>query len=525
PPAAVARPSSTAAHGVSFVEPPKPGCGGDESDEGEAAALLAWSTEAVPRARHLPMSARQRQSLRVRAEQQPLSEPSFMREPQPMQRSMTTRPQTRSDYAEEEAAVLQLECKPEFKEAQKRSDHDPKDSRFTLLHFVAMLGHVTLGEAVLEPVEEHKRFARIARCLIRRHKEDLFVKDKYGCTPLQLAAACGNSKLVDELLAPYGMHTNGKALVEAGTLEGKYLNNQDAQMRFTALHGAVSRAQHETVVLLLRYGANPEVMDVTRKTAFKVAPSLEALQQLLQQLVKVENEVPTLVIVQLMAEVLEQEEAAAAKEAKAKAAATVGSAAASVTPPRHSVILVRATIQDFFAGLYANGEELYTIIVEYLMTAVRFNHYRLTELMVDLVLEGCLKVLQYDKEKPCWQWAEMLEPLVAAYPPAFHRLLSGLKEWSDEDVRGFVQVLVPIVPDDILTHQQSSVQPRHAGDALQTSMPHLTKAASGALTDGSRRVVDSTAARVKLYQHLVLGLKKGIGAEDAVMVAQAVDAR
>ncbi|PNG70140.1 hypothetical protein TSOC_015411 [Tetrabaena socialis] len=65
-------------------------------------------------------------------------------------------------------------------------------------------------------------------------------------------------------------------------------------MRFTALHGAVSRAQHETVVLLLRYGANPEVMDVTRKTAFKVAPSLEALQQLLQQLVKVENEVPAL---------------------------------------------------------------------------------------------------------------------------------------------------------------------------------------------------------------------------------------
>ncbi|PNH07516.1 hypothetical protein TSOC_006025 [Tetrabaena socialis] len=195
-----------------------------------------------------------------------------------------------------------------------------QDPCFRLLHFLAMLGHATLEEA-LEEARIHsvklQHFARLARCHLQQPQQQAMdavkAEDKvwanYGCTPLQLAAACGNLGMVEALLEPFRLHNR-----EVATL----INHTDLHIRFSALHGAVSQGQHEVALLLLQLGADPEAEDETRKTAFQVAPSHAVLRELLQLALQPVEGLQMRVTVHLMAEVLEgqraEAEAATARE-------------------------------------------------------------------------------------------------------------------------------------------------------------------------------------------------------------------
>ncbi|KAG2441795.1 hypothetical protein HXX76_003407 [Chlamydomonas incerta] len=435
-----------------------------------------------------------------------------------------------------------------------------EDPSFTLLHWVAMLGHDILEGALRAGKEPQARFTRLARLLIQHRKHEVFVTDMYGCTPLQLAAAIGNRDMVEALLQPYQLQAYGRRVLDAAAHGSDYVNHQDSQMNFSALHGAVSHSEHAVVVLLLKHGANPQVLDVTRKSVFKVAPSLVSLQELLRLMVHHYEEVPMSVIVQLMAEVMEQQlkepqgggggggggqqaaakpAAAAAPAAKTSSGAAPGAAAgtgattsgaakdsgpaspgpgregkgqgqeskdpknrvkgnwlraakaagfldkvaakaAAPSQQRFNFLAIAgemvgavqsadigATIRRFFSRLYEKAK--YDTIVDYVIAAIEGNHYKLTEIMIDLVCNQCPEVLKSP------QWQATMEPLVSSFPTLFHRLLSKLQascrggagrggagrrgaarggagrrgaawgrgDMKDSDVRGFVHCLRP----------------------------------------------------------------------------------
>ncbi|KAG2451760.1 hypothetical protein HYH02_003539 [Chlamydomonas schloesseri] len=440
--------------------------------------------------------------------------------------SMVLSPSTSDDMELDALAVDPgfLQCKQE-------------DPSFTLLHWVAMLGHPILDGALRAGKEPHARFTRLARLLIQHRKHEVFVTDMYGCTPLQLAAATGNRDMVEALLAPYRLAADGRRVLDAAAHGSDYLNHQDSQMNFSALHGAVSHSEHAVVVELLKHGANPQVLDVTRKSVFKVAPSLVSLQELLRLMVHHYEDVPMSVIVQLMAEVMEQQlkeppagggggpaaagrglqaakpaaaapaqvprqgskiasgpvassgststtTAAAASGAAgkdsvpgspgpgareggkgpggkervrgnwmraAKAAGFLDKVAAKAAAPsqqRFNFLAIAgemvgavqsadigATIRRFFSRLYDKAK--YDTIVDYVIAAIEGNHYKLTEMMIDLVCNQCPEVLKSP------QWQATMEPLVSAFPTLFHRLLTKLQDMKDSDVRGFVHCLRP----------------------------------------------------------------------------------
>ncbi len=55
----------------------------------------------------------------------------------------------------------------------------PQDPKFTRLHYLALLGHGTLSEALASSCPEtHRRFARLARSLVEKHEHSVFVVDK-----------------------------------------------------------------------------------------------------------------------------------------------------------------------------------------------------------------------------------------------------------------------------------------------------------------------------------------------------------
>ncbi|KXZ52520.1 hypothetical protein GPECTOR_9g564 [Gonium pectorale] len=416
---------------------------------------------------------------------------------------------SRVQEMDEHDQVHRLSYSPEFT-AEKQ-----KDPSFTLLHFVAMLGTGTLAEALDVKAREPdamQRFTRYMRHLITRD-DNVFVTDKYGCTPLQLAAALGNKIMVAALLEPYGPPASSsfKGLERCSGEYGefhKYINHQDGQtriyfpstkVRFSALHGAVSHGEAEVVIQLLRNGAEPQVMDVNRKTAFRVAPSLASLQDLLWQILQNDEGIEMLIVVELMAEVLEQQSWQAAKAAQAESAAPSGASAPPASAPSaasHSSHTSRAgpaadlpaapatplvtgagppvavpsavlggfggrngwaakvvaqlrktpdlptdaerrlggvasavlgrqiadvgvTIRRFFRKLYK--ARCYLDMSRYLEAAVRTNHFKLTEMMIDLLCDECPAVLR----EPEFQGT--LDPLVSSFPPLFHRLLFKLQ--------------------------------------------------------------------------------------------------
>lgn len=207
---------------------------------------------------------------------------------------------------EEQADAEKLRQSAAFLEEQQR------DPGFTLLHYVALLGHTTLAPALLVATPHNMgRFTRIASYLVRTGHE-VFVQDKYGCIPLQLAAATGNGHMINVLLSPFDELTGVPR--DDKLTRNQFLNHQDSQIRFTALHAALNHGQHKVAVLLLQHGANPQLLDITRYNAFQVAPNLEALQDLLHLVVQHEDVVPTPAVAQLMIEVIGKQEQRAKTE-------------------------------------------------------------------------------------------------------------------------------------------------------------------------------------------------------------------
>ncbi|PNH02292.1 hypothetical protein TSOC_011740, partial [Tetrabaena socialis] len=240
-------------------------------------------------------------------------------EPEPAPPSMLPQAHS-SDYLEEIAEIQQLLASQAFRTAQE------EDPAFTILHYVALLGRTTLAEAIERSTGDvMRRFARMARYLVRRGHE-VYVIDKYGCIPLQIAVSCGSTEMVSALLEPF----DGVSSRQELRRRAEYLNHQDTQpsmtmhpgrqpaarrpvaalhwrvaaarqappaaaarlvqrfgsaagatsgpaaalltalqIRFTALHGAVSRGQHGTAILLLEAGGNPQILDITRSNAFQ----------------------------------------------------------------------------------------------------------------------------------------------------------------------------------------------------------------------------------------------------------------
>ncbi|GLC45472.1 hypothetical protein PLESTB_000317700 [Pleodorina starrii] len=452
-----------------------------------------------------------------------------------------------TDYVYEEKELERLSQSSDFL-AETR-----KDPSFTLLHFVAMLGHKRLAEALpAEMISRHHHFARLARCLITRRNAEVFVKDKYGCTPLQLAAACGNTEMVRVLLEPYEFESTGKEVLPQGFHGYDYLNHQDSQINFSALHGAVSHDAHDAVILLLKTGANPQALDVTKKTAFEVAPTLVSLQELLRLAVQREGEVPRSVIVQLMAVVLDkqlkeggtnqqqqqqqpQQPQQQQQQSGAAAAAAGGGGqggggggaslqdaksqrsfkaqqrwskaarfamSASQAPEEPSQRFTCAIIETI--GHMQNADvgstikrhfgklyeaKRYDVLVEYVKLAIYANHVKLTEAMIDRIANDCPEVFGSP------HWPETLEPLVSTYPTLFHRLLFKLQDMRDEDVRGFVRCLSPDrLQEGADRRPQSSV-----------GIAGISQRGGGMGGDRAHAV-----DRVKLliYQQLVEGLKK-----------------
>ncbi|GIL50181.1 hypothetical protein Vafri_6307 [Volvox africanus] len=422
-----------------------------------------------------------------------------------------------------------------------------QDPGFTLLHYVAMLGHTTLAEAIADATpEEMHRFAALARYLVKRN-HDVFVADKYGCIPLQLAASVGNKEMVNALLEPY------ESTIVRKVKRNEYLNHQDTQIRFTALHGALNHGQHEVAVLLLEHGANPQILDITRNNAFQVVPTLEALQELLRLVVLHEEAVPTPAIAQLMIEVIKQQEArekkdkadrlkAAAAAAEAAAAARLNSAdedgkskldwakaltATNMDYTQRMLFVainklvssvshgpgadseasqseaaaaraaeaggeVGAMIKRLFKELYSKGEDKHNELWEYVQSAVDYNNYKLTKMMLDIISADCPRALA-----SC-NWEATMGPLIACFPDLFHNLLAKLQDMSDYDVVGFVKSLrlnSPLAP----VNSMGSVFASATGKGF--GRPSLSLARS--VGKGS-----AAQGKILIYQQLVEGLKQ-----------------
>ncbi|EFJ44379.1 hypothetical protein VOLCADRAFT_118752 [Volvox carteri f. nagariensis] len=339
-----------------------------------------------------------------------------------------------------------------------------------------MLGHTTVAEAMANATPEAmRRFANLARYLVKRN-HDVFVADKYGCIPLQLAASTGNMEMVLALLEPY------ESTLVRKVKRNEYLNHQDTQIRFTALHGALNHGQHEVAVLLLEHGANPQILDITRMNAFQVVPTLEALQELLRLVVLHEEAVPTPAIAQLMIEVIKQQEArdkkekadrvkaaaAAAEAARLTAADDEGKgkmdwakamgAAANMDYTQRMIFVainklvssvshgsagdaegihhseaamaraaaeaggeVGAIVKRLFTELYSKGEDKHNELWEYVQAAVDYNNYKLTKMMLDTISADCPRALA-----SC-NWEATMGPLIACFPDLFHNLLAKLQ--------------------------------------------------------------------------------------------------
>ncbi|KAG2492902.1 hypothetical protein HYH03_008816 [Edaphochlamys debaryana] len=450
-----------------------------------------------------------------------------------------------SEYLEEIAEIQQLS------EAEDYLSMREEDPGFTLLHYVSMLGHTTLAGAINSATQENMaHYARIARYLVRRGHE-VYVVDKYGCIPLQIAAAYGNTELVNVLLEPFDAVVGRKETKK----RSDYLNHQDTQIRFTALHGALNHGQHEVAVLLLEQAANPQILDITRSNAFQVAPSLEALQELLRLVVQHEDVVPTPAIAQLMIEVIKQQEAREKKEkaerAKAQAAADAargkedeeskakaewakalstsnmdytqrmlfvainqlvhkassgpgeGADAAEREAAARAAAEaggeVGAIIKRLFKELYAKGEGKHNELWEYVQAAVDYNNYKLTKIMLDLITSDCPRALA-----SC-NWEATMGPLIACFPDLFHVLLAKLQDMSDADVIGFVQSLRPT--------SLHSVSSNATGNAYTSfaSMAYLSSGPSGVKSSPSTARGAKGAAhqgKILIYQQLVEGLKQ-----------------
>ncbi|KAG2451828.1 hypothetical protein HYH02_003604 [Chlamydomonas schloesseri] len=430
-----------------------------------------------------------------------------------------------------------------------------------------MLGHTNLADAIqAATLATMHRFSRIARFLVRRNN-DVYVVDKYGCIPLQCAAAYGNLEMVEVLLEPYDNPVNRKDTNK----RNEYLNHQDTQIRFTALHGALLHGQHEVAVLLLEAGANPQILDITRNNAFQVAPSLESLQELLRLVVQHEDEVPTPAIAQLMIEVIKQQEAREKKEkadrAKAAAAAeatrsgkeddenrakqewakalsssnmdytqrmlfvainqlvnkvsmgpggegagTEGGDAAAAVRNAEAGGEVGAIIKRLFKELYIKGEGKYGDLWEYLQAAVSYNNYKLSKIMLDLICAECPRALA-----SC-NWEATMGPLIACFPDLFHTLLCKLQDMSDSEVVGFVQSLRPASLHSVSSNAYASVS---AMTYMSTTTGHPPVGAGGgggvgapsgilgrpslSLARGAKGAAHQ--GKILIYQQLVEGLK------------------
>ncbi|GIL50318.1 hypothetical protein Vafri_6445 [Volvox africanus] len=404
-----------------------------------------------------------------------------------------------SDFVDEDAELQRLSESPGFK-----AEHDA-DPRFTMLHFVALMGHGTLADALAASRRTHHRFARLAECLVKKKSQEVFVTDKYGCTPLQLAAACGNTDMVKVLAAPYDFPGTSEHVLPSTDSRYAYLNHQDRQIRFSALHGAVLHGQHEVVIQLLRHGANPQVLDNTRLTAFKVAPSMASLQKLLRLVLRYADEVPRAVIVELMAEILAVQGEFQAAFLWTKAGKYVSARPVEEGIERFSTVAVElmgggpstdvsATIKRFFKQLCR--EDRSSVILDYLLTSIKENHGRLAEVMIDLICTDCPHVLLAPR------WHETLEPLVTSFPALFHRLLHNLQDMHDEDVRGFVRGFVRCLnPSKFWDPSNGGVEMILLSQRLD-SIARTGGAGGGMGTHAVDRV------KLLIYQQLVEGLKK-----------------
>ncbi len=64
-----------------------------------------------------------------------------------------------------------------------------------------------------------------------KERESLTYVSQYGCTPLQLAATCGNLEMVEALLAPCDLPSTSDRVLPATDSRYAYLNHQDMQVR------------------------------------------------------------------------------------------------------------------------------------------------------------------------------------------------------------------------------------------------------------------------------------------------------
>jgi hypothetical protein len=65
---------------------------------------------------------------------------------------------------------------------------------------------------------------------------------QYGCTPLQLAAACGNLEMVEDLLWPYELIINSDRVLLSNDFGYEYLNHRDMQVLHAAPAAAIAMA-------------------------------------------------------------------------------------------------------------------------------------------------------------------------------------------------------------------------------------------------------------------------------------------
>ncbi|PNH09090.1 hypothetical protein TSOC_004306 [Tetrabaena socialis] len=335
-------------------------------------------------------------------------------------------PQYESGNLDNKAELDHLEGSAGFIAEQQQ------DPSFKLLHFLAMLGHVTLEEALEQAGRQQQQQA----------VDMVKAKDTYGCTPLQLAAACGNLSMVKALLEPFGLHDRelvrpglyDRDLIKPGTVAHTLINDRDAQVSFTALHGAISQGQFEVALLLLQLGADPQAKDKTlkKRTAFEL-----------------------LVTVHLMTDVLEsqclREMIAAAARAAAREHTGEQLPGAPIMPNRqyatvvkcferverlyHLPLLCKAMVEPLVSML---GEhQQHAMIVKCFNHAVHSSSGDVVATaMLDLIMNGHSGVLRLR------EWCAVNRSLVSFMPRLFQHLITKLQSVPDDDMR-FVRALRP----------------------------------------------------------------------------------